>query len=101
MSILCPFYVVYLQFHGDQWFLQLVMRVLLRRMVPFSLASLSRTRLFQTCVDPDTLLQEMLKEKGVAPFSKWEKELPKIIFDPRFKVCAMSSCDTVLFFNSI
>jgi len=27
----------------------------------------------------------MLKEKVVAPFSKWEKELPKIIFDPRFK----------------
>jgi len=47
------------------------------------------------------LLQEMLKEKGVAPFSKWEKELPKIIFDPRFKVCALSSCDANLFFNSI
>lgn len=31
-------------------------------------------------------LQEMLKERGVAPFSKWEKELPKIVFDPRFKV---------------
>ncbi|KAJ7568594.1 hypothetical protein O6H91_01G039500 [Diphasiastrum complanatum] len=29
--------------------------------------------------------KDMLKEKGVAPFSKWEKELPKIIFDPRFK----------------
>ncbi|CAA0808371.1 Pre-mRNA-processing protein 40C [Striga hermonthica] len=29
--------------------------------------------------------KEMLKEKGVAPFSKWEKELPKIVFDPRFK----------------
>jgi hypothetical protein len=28
----------------------------------------------------------MLKERGVAPFSKWEKELPKIVFDPRFKV---------------
>jgi transcription elongation regulator 1 len=28
----------------------------------------------------------MLKEKGIAPFSKWEKELPKIIFDVRFKV---------------
>ncbi|RAL54617.1 hypothetical protein DM860_001745 [Cuscuta australis] len=27
----------------------------------------------------------MLKERGVAPFSKWEKELPKILFDPRFK----------------
>lgn len=32
------------------------------------------------------LIQEMLKEKNVAPFSKWEKELPKIIFDDRFKV---------------
>ncbi|KAJ0095158.1 hypothetical protein Patl1_15754 [Pistacia atlantica] len=30
---------------------------------------------------------EMLKERGVAPFSKWEKELPKVVFDPRFKVC--------------
>ncbi|XP_048428823.1 pre-mRNA-processing protein 40C-like isoform X2 [Pyrus x bretschneideri] len=29
--------------------------------------------------------KEMLKERGVAPFSKWEKELPKIVFDPRFK----------------
>eukprot|EP00268_Persea_americana_P023274 TRINITY_DN22924_c0_g1_i1.p1 TRINITY_DN22924_c0_g1~~TRINITY_DN22924_c0_g1_i1.p1 ORF type:complete len:1089 (-),score=274.03 TRINITY_DN22924_c0_g1_i1:759-4025(-) len=29
--------------------------------------------------------KEMLKERGVAPFSKWEKELPKILFDPRFK----------------
>ncbi|XP_020525339.1 pre-mRNA-processing protein 40C [Amborella trichopoda] len=29
--------------------------------------------------------KEMLKEKGIAPFSKWEKELPKILFDPRFK----------------
>lgn len=28
----------------------------------------------------------MLKERGVAPFSKWDKELPKIVFDPRFKV---------------
>ncbi|KAJ4784305.1 Pre-mRNA-processing protein 40C [Rhynchospora pubera] len=35
----------------------------------------------------DCLLQfkEMLKEKGVPPFAKWDKELPKIIFDPRFK----------------
>lgn len=33
------------------------------------------------------LSQEMLKERGVAPFSKWDKELPKIVFDPRFKVC--------------
>ncbi|XP_052133709.1 pre-mRNA-processing protein 40C isoform X1 [Oryza glaberrima] len=29
--------------------------------------------------------KEMLKERGVLPFSKWEKELPKIVFDPRFK----------------
>ncbi|XP_031477096.1 pre-mRNA-processing protein 40C isoform X1 [Nymphaea colorata] len=29
--------------------------------------------------------KEMLKEKGIAPFSKWDKELPKIILDPRFK----------------
>lgn len=29
--------------------------------------------------------KEMLKERGVAPFSKWDKELPKIVFDPRFK----------------
>ena len=33
------------------------------------------------------LSQKMLKERGVAPFSKWEKELPKIVFDSRFKVC--------------
>ncbi|KAK4388033.1 Pre-processing protein 40C [Sesamum angolense] len=33
----------------------------------------------------NTTTQEMLKERGVAPFSKWEKELPKIVFDPRFK----------------
>ncbi|GBG69078.1 hypothetical protein CBR_g3777 [Chara braunii] len=35
--------------------------------------------------------KEMLKEKGVAPFSKWDKELPKIIFDPRFKAIASHS----------
>ncbi|KAJ0969000.1 hypothetical protein J5N97_021877 [Dioscorea zingiberensis] len=29
--------------------------------------------------------KEMLKERGIAPFSKWDKELPKIVFDPRFK----------------
>ncbi|XP_050372348.1 pre-mRNA-processing protein 40C isoform X2 [Argentina anserina] len=33
-----------------------------------------------------TQFKEMLKERGIAPFSKWEKELPKIVFDPRFKV---------------
>ena len=41
--------------------------------------------------------QEMLKERGVAPFSKWEKELPKLVFDARFKVCEVRhrclSCD--------
>ncbi|KAF3327975.1 pre-mRNA-processing protein 40C isoform X4 [Carex littledalei] len=39
----------------------------------------------------DCILQfkEMLKERGVLPFATWEKELPKIIFDPRFKVCLM------------
>jgi FF domain len=35
------------------------------------------------------MVQVMLKERGVPPFAKWEKELPKIIFDPRFKVCLM------------
>ncbi|KAJ0478890.1 putative FF domain-containing protein [Helianthus annuus] len=30
--------------------------------------------------------KEMLKERGVAPFSKWEKELPKFVFDPRFQL---------------
>ncbi|KAF9674462.1 hypothetical protein SADUNF_Sadunf10G0129700 [Salix dunnii] len=35
--------------------------------------------------------KEMLKERGVAPFSKWEKELPKLVFDPRFKdSCGLS-----------
>ncbi|KAM7270956.1 hypothetical protein ACFE04_030170 [Oxalis oulophora] len=33
----------------------------------------------------------MLKERGVAPFSKWEKELPKILFDPRFKANVVAS----------
>jgi transcription elongation regulator 1 len=28
------------------------------------------------------VFQEMLKEKAIAPFSKWEKILPKIIFGP-------------------
>ncbi|KAJ0085635.1 hypothetical protein Patl1_07208 [Pistacia atlantica] len=35
--------------------------------------------------------KEMLKERGVAPFSKWEKELPKIVFDPRFKFLSWPS----------
>lgn len=30
--------------------------------------------------------QEMLKEKKVPPFAKWDKELPKIFADSRFKV---------------
>ncbi|KAJ0037646.1 hypothetical protein Pint_22629 [Pistacia integerrima] len=32
-----------------------------------------------------TKFKEMLKERGLAPFSKWEKELPRIVFDPYFK----------------
>jgi len=32
------------------------------------------------------VFQELLKEKAIAPFSKWEKELLKIRFDPWFKV---------------
>jgi hypothetical protein len=47
--------------------------------------------------------QEMLKERGVLPFSKWEKELPKIVFDPRFKVCFswhfVQFCRLVNFFS--
>jgi hypothetical protein len=27
----------------------------------------------------------MLREKNIPPFSTWEKELPKLAFDPRFK----------------
>ncbi|XVE91918.1 hypothetical protein REPUB_Repub01dG0052600 [Reevesia pubescens] len=41
--------------------------------------------------------KEMLKERGVAPFSKWEKELPKIVFDPRFKAIASHSARRSLF----
>ncbi|KAM7469951.1 hypothetical protein LguiA_008134 [Lonicera macranthoides] len=40
---------------------------------------------------------EMLKERGVAPFSKWEKELPKIVFDPRFKAIPGYSARRALF----
>jgi transcription elongation regulator 1 len=39
----------------------------------------------------------MLKERGIAPFSKWEKELPKIIFDPRFKAIPSHSVRRSLF----
>ncbi|KAL1561633.1 pre-mRNA-processing protein 40C-like [Salvia divinorum] len=47
----------------------------------------------------DCLLQfkDMLKERGVAPFSKWEKELPKIVFDPRFKAIPDQSARRALF----
>ena len=31
------------------------------------------------------ILQEMLREKGIMPFSDYEKFLPKIINDDRFK----------------
>ncbi|CAH2053273.1 unnamed protein product [Thlaspi arvense] len=41
--------------------------------------------------------KEMLKERGIAPFSKWEKELPKIIFDPRFKAIQSHSVRRSLF----
>ncbi|KAL2591718.1 hypothetical protein AAZV13_12G025800 [Glycine max] len=40
---------------------------------------------------------KMLKERGVAPFSKWEKELPKIVFDPRFKAIPSYSARRSLF----
>ncbi|XP_022841433.1 pre-mRNA-processing protein 40C-like isoform X1 [Olea europaea var. sylvestris] len=39
----------------------------------------------------------MLKERGVAPFSKWDKELPKIVFDPRFKAIPSHSARRALF----
>ncbi|KAE8710103.1 ARM repeat superfamily protein isoform 1 [Hibiscus syriacus] len=41
--------------------------------------------------------KEMLNELGVAPFSKWEKELPKIVFDPRFKAIPSHSARRSLF----
>ncbi|KAK4482536.1 hypothetical protein RD792_009695, partial [Penstemon davidsonii] len=41
--------------------------------------------------------KEMLKDRGVAPFSKWEKELPKILFDPRFKAVPSHSARRALF----
>ncbi|CAI9097006.1 OLC1v1033288C1 [Oldenlandia corymbosa var. corymbosa] len=41
--------------------------------------------------------KEMLKERGVAPFSKWEKELPKIVFDPRFQAISSQSARKALF----
>ncbi|PIA35463.1 hypothetical protein AQUCO_03500079v1 [Aquilegia coerulea] len=41
--------------------------------------------------------KEMLKERRVAPFSKWEKELPKILFDPRFKAIPSHSARRSLF----
>ncbi|XVF02932.1 hypothetical protein REPUB_Repub04eG0217200 [Reevesia pubescens] len=41
--------------------------------------------------------KEMLKERGIAPFSKWEKELPKIVFDPRFQAIPSHSTRRSLF----
>ncbi|KAI3713946.1 hypothetical protein L1987_72534 [Smallanthus sonchifolius] len=41
--------------------------------------------------------KEMLKERGVAPFSKWEKELPKFVFDPRFKAIPSYSTRRAIF----
>ncbi|KAF4375829.1 hypothetical protein G4B88_026408 [Cannabis sativa] len=35
--------------------------------------------------------------RDVAPFSKWEKELPKIVFDPRFKAIPSYSTRRSLF----
>eukprot|EP00298_Acanthocystis_sp_HF-20_P002471 c12888_g1_i1.p1 GENE.c12888_g1_i1~~c12888_g1_i1.p1 ORF type:complete len:493 (-),score=197.78 c12888_g1_i1:156-1634(-) len=36
--------------------------------------------------DKIAIFKAMLKERGVKPFSKWEKDLPKIHFDPRFSI---------------
>lgn len=41
--------------------------------------------------------KEMLRERNVAPFSKWDKELPKIVFDPRFKAIPSHSSRRALF----
>ncbi|XP_047066109.1 pre-mRNA-processing protein 40C-like isoform X1 [Lolium rigidum] len=41
--------------------------------------------------------KEMLKERGVAPFSKWEKELPKLVFDARFKAIPSHSTRRAIF----
>ncbi|GJT68914.1 pre-mRNA-processing protein 40C isoform X1 [Tanacetum coccineum] len=41
--------------------------------------------------------KEMLKDRGVAPFSKWEKELLKFVFDPRFKAIPSYSAHRALF----
>ncbi|ONK55246.1 uncharacterized protein A4U43_UnF6000 [Asparagus officinalis] len=41
--------------------------------------------------------REMLKKRGVAPFSKWDKELPKIVFDPRFKAVPSHSARRSIF----
>ncbi|KAM3408609.1 hypothetical protein ACQJBY_001606 [Aegilops geniculata] len=41
--------------------------------------------------------KKMLKERGVAPFSKWEKELPKIVFDSRFKAIPSHSTRRAIF----
>lgn len=34
--------------------------------------------------DRQKQFREMMLERGVSAFSTWEKELPKIVFDPRF-----------------
>ncbi|GAQ86364.1 Pre-mRNA-processing protein [Klebsormidium nitens] len=41
--------------------------------------------------------KEMLKEKKVPPFAKWDKELPKIFADPRFKAIATTAERRALF----
>eukprot|EP01116_Phalansterium_solitarium_P018177 TRINITY_DN471_c0_g3_i1.p1 TRINITY_DN471_c0_g3~~TRINITY_DN471_c0_g3_i1.p1 ORF type:complete len:857 (-),score=296.05 TRINITY_DN471_c0_g3_i1:81-2651(-) len=32
------------------------------------------------------MFKQMLRDKKITPFSTWDKELPKLAFDPRFKV---------------
>ncbi|XP_050227397.1 pre-mRNA-processing protein 40C isoform X2 [Mercurialis annua] len=45
--------------------------------------------------------KEMLKERGIAPFAKWKEELPKIVFDPRFKAIPSHSARRYLFENYV
>ncbi|KAM0835758.1 hypothetical protein ACQ4PT_062738 [Festuca glaucescens] len=47
--------------------------------------------------DNKAQISEMLKERGVAPFSKWEKELPKLVFDARFKAIPSHSTRRAIF----
>eukprot|EP01103_Thecamoeba_quadrilineata_P011773 TRINITY_DN2882_c0_g1_i1.p1 TRINITY_DN2882_c0_g1~~TRINITY_DN2882_c0_g1_i1.p1 ORF type:complete len:805 (-),score=233.01 TRINITY_DN2882_c0_g1_i1:29-2443(-) len=36
------------------------------------------------------VFKTMLREKGITPFSKWDKDMPKLVFDPRFQVIPIS-----------